>query len=115
MANLLMRWCVITAGICVASHLLPGFTVSSVSMMIIGAAVLGLLNVTLRPLLLLLTLPLNLLTLGLFTLVINGLIIYITGGLIKGWHIGSFWTALGASLIISVISLVANAVLRFDR
>ncbi len=115
MTNLLIRWCVVTTGICIASYLLPGFTVSSVSMMIIGAAVLGLLNVTLKPLLILLTLPLNLLTLGLFTLVINGIIIYITGGLIKGWHIGSFWTALGASLIISGISLVANALLKFDR
>jgi putative membrane protein len=115
MTNLLIRWGVVTTGICVASYLLPGFTVSSVSMMIVGAAVLGLLNVTLKPLLILLTLPLNLLTLGLFTLVINGVIIYITGGLIKGWHIGSFWTALGASLIISCISLVANALLKFDR
>ncbi len=115
MVNILIRWCIITSGICVATYLLPGFAVSSVSMMIIGAAVLGLLNVTLRPLLILLTLPLNVLTLGLFTLVINGVIIYITGGLIKGWHIGSFWTALGASLIISVISLMANALLKFDR
>ena len=115
MVNILIRWCIITSGICVATYLLPGFAVSSVSMMLIGAAVLGLLNVTLRPLLIRLTLPLNVLTLGLFTLVINGVIIYITGGLIKGWHIGSFWTALGASLIISVISLMANALLKFDR
>lgn len=115
MGIVLIRWCVITTGICIASYLLPGFSVSSVGMMIIGAAVLGLLNVTLKPLLILFTLPLNILTLGLFTLVINGVIIYLTGGLIKGWHIESFWTALGASLIISVISLAANALLKYER
>ncbi len=115
MRIVLIRWGIITVGIYFASYILPGFSVSSVTMMIVGAAVLGLLNLTLKPLLILFTLPLNVLTLGLFTLVINGIIIHITGGLIEGWHIESFWTSLGASLIISAITLASNALLGYER
>lgn len=108
MKRLIIKWLFITLGIFIASYFLRGFEVSSVAMIILGAAVLGLLNITIRPLLILLTLPINILTLGLFTFVINGAILYLIGHLLKGWHIQSFVTAMLAALIISLISLLSN-------
>lgn len=114
MKKILLQWFVITLGIFAASYFVSGFEVSSVWMMIFGAVFLGLLNITLKPALLVLTLPLNVLTLGLFTFIINGTIIYIVGSFMKGWHVDSFWTALLASLVISGITMLANFVLDSD-
>lgn len=108
MKRLIVKWLFITLGIFIASYFLRGFEVSTVTMMILGAAVLGLLNVIIRPFLILLTLPINILTLGLFTFVINGALLYTIGHFLKGWHIQSFMTAMLAALIISLISLLSN-------
>jgi putative membrane protein len=75
----------------------------------VAAAVLGVINAVLRPLLMLLTLPLTILTLGLFALVINGLMLYIAGTVVRGFHVTGFWSAVFGALFLSVISWVANA------
>lgn len=80
-----------------------------------AAAVLALVNAYVRPLVVLLTLPLNILTLGLFTFVINALMLKFVAWLIPGFHIATFWTAFGAALVISLVSTVLNWVLKPGR
>src|SRR2546425_4035467 len=74
--------------------------------MIAAAILLALVNTYLRPLVVVLTLPINILTLGLFTLVINGLMLELVSWLIPAFHVEGFWTAVGAALVISIISFL---------
>jgi putative membrane protein len=82
---------------------------------IAAAVLLALVNTYLRPLVVLLTLPINILTLGLFTLVINALMLELVSWLIPAFHIVGFWTAVGGALVISVISFLLNWFLRPDN
>jgi putative membrane protein len=82
--------------------------------MIAAAILLALVNTYLRPLVVVLTLPINILTLGLFTLVINGLMLELVSWLIPAFHVEGFWTAVGAALVISIISLLLNWFLKPD-
>lgn len=104
MKGLLIRWLMLTVAIMAAAYLLPGIKVSGVFSAFFAAAILGVLNALLRPLLLLLTLPLNILTLGLFTFVINALMLMMASGVITGFHIAGFWSAIFGSIIIGAIS-----------
>ncbi len=87
-----------------ASRLLPGATVDGFGTAVVVAIVLGLANALLRPLLLLLALPLNMLTLGLFTFVIIGGLVELTAALVPGFHVASFWWALAFALTLSTIN-----------
>lgn len=104
MPGLLIRWLILTAAIMAASFLLAGIEVSGFLSAFFAAAILGILNALLRPILLLLTLPLNILTLGLFTFVINAVLLMMASGVIGGFHVRGFWSALGGSLVISLVS-----------
>lgn len=84
------------------SYVFPGISVASFWVALITAAVLGLINLIFRPILLLLTLPINILTLGLFTFVVNALLIMLVGALVPGFQIASFWWALLMALVLSV-------------
>src|SRR5476649_1866661 len=83
----------------VTARILPGVTVDGFGTAVVVAVVLGLVNGFLKPLLLLLTLPLNILTLGLFTFVIIGGLVQLTASLVSGFHVASFWWALGFALV----------------
>jgi putative membrane protein len=96
----------------VVDAIFAGVSFDSTSAMIASAIVLALINIYLRPLVLLLTLPANILTLGLFTLVINALLLRLVAWIIPAFHLGDFWTALGAALVISVVSFLVNWFLR---
>jgi putative membrane protein len=87
-----------------ASYILPGVDVDSFVTAILVAVVLGALNLFLKPILVILTLPINILTLGLFTLVINTLIVLLASSIVPGFVVLSFWWALAFSLVVSVIS-----------
>ncbi len=89
-------------------HFFTGITLQSWQTVLAAAVALALVNAYIRPLVIVLTLPINILTLGLFTLVINALMLQLVGWLIPGFHIENFWTALGASLLISLVSLALN-------
>jgi len=115
MALILRKWFVLSLGIFFATYILPGFDIASVWMIIVGAAFLGLFNITIKPLLFVLTLPFNVLTLGLFTFVINGIVLFIVGSIMKDWTIDSLWTAILAALIISIISLLVNFIFAEDK
>jgi putative membrane protein len=104
MRGLLIRWLILTAAILAAAHLLDGIVVSGLPAAIFAALILGILNALFRPILLILTLPLNILTLGLFTFVINALLLMMVSGVLGGFEVQGFWPAFIGALIISVIS-----------
>lgn len=110
MAGLLVSWLVATIAILVAAHFVPGIRVNSVQSALVGAAILGLLNAVVKPILVVLTLPITLLTLGLFLFVINALMFLLAGSLISGFHVYSFWSALLGSLVVSVVSYLAHSI-----
>ncbi len=89
----------------------PGIQVSGPLALIFAGIVLGVLNAFVRPILILLTLPLTILTVGIFIFVINGLMIWLTSGMVKGFYVSGFWTAVGAALVYSVLSLLVNFLL----
>ncbi|MBL9136546.1 MAG: phage holin family protein [Verrucomicrobiales bacterium] len=100
----LLRWAIHSVGVMAASQIVPGIECDTWSGLVIAALVLGLLNAFLRPLLMLVSLPLVLVTFGLFLWVINAGLLYLVGSLVKPFHVASFWSALGGSAVISVIS-----------
>lgn len=104
MKGIAVRWLFQSVAILVAAYLVDGIRVSGFPAAILAAAVLGFLNAFLRPVLLLLTLPLNILTLGLFTFVINALLLMMASGVIGGFEVNGFGAALLGSLLISVVS-----------
>jgi len=107
--GLLLRWLILSCAIMVAAYFFTGIQVKDFGTAIFAALVLGILNAFFRPILLILTLPINILTLGLFTFVINALLLMMTSGLIGGLVVTSFWSALLASLIISVVSWLLSS------
>ncbi|MCC2630305.1 MAG: rane protein of unknown function [Candidatus Paceibacter sp.] len=106
MKNLLVRLLINALVIFLISELLPGFDVLSFYTAFIVAIVLGLINITLRPLLIILTLPITILTLGLFTFVINALMLMLVATIVKGFNIEGFIPAFLASLIISLVNVI---------
>jgi putative membrane protein len=104
----LQRWLVNTLAVLVAANVIGGIEYETVASLLVASLLLGILNALLRPLLLLLSLPLVLFTLGLFTLVINALLLMLVGQLVIAFHVADFWAAFWGGLVISVVSLVLN-------
>lgn len=102
--QLLIHWGVIIFSLWVASALFKGISFSNAQSLIVSALMLGLANAFVRPILVFFTLPLTVLTLGLFLLVINALMIMLVSALVKGFKVSGFWTAFFASIFISVFS-----------
>jgi putative membrane protein len=109
--KIVVRWLLLAAALLLVAHLYPGVVVNSFASAMIAALVLGLLNALLRPLLVLLTLPVTVLTLGLFLFVINALMFYFAAELLSGLSVRSFGAALIGSLIYSVCGMVIDAAL----
>lgn len=103
MTRWFIRWILNVAGIIFTAYVIVGFNVTAVGA-IVGSIILGFINATIRPLILLLTLPINLLTLGLFTLIVNGFMLWVVSLLVKGFAIQNFGTAVFAALLLTVIS-----------
>jgi putative membrane protein len=99
----------------VVTSMFKGIRLDSTQATVATAVVLALVNTYLRPLVVVLTLPINILTLGLFTLVINALMLELVSWLIPAFHIDTFWTALGGALVISIVSFLLNWFLRPDK
>ncbi len=109
MNGLLVRWLLLTISIIITSYLVDGIIVTSFSSAFFAAAVLGILNALFRPLLLVITLPINILTLGLFTFVINALLLKMVSGVVPGFYVYGFWSAIFGSLIISLVSWLLSS------
>ena len=106
--KLIVRWLLLAAALLLVAHVYPGVTVASFSSAMIAALVLGLLNALVRPLLVLLTLPVTLITLGLFLFVINALMFWSASGLLNGFHVAGFGAALVGSVIYSLCGMVID-------
>jgi putative membrane protein len=111
MRGILIRWLILTAAILSAAYLINGIEVRDFLSAFLAAAVLGILNAFFRPLLILLTLPLNILSLGLFTFVINAFLLKLASGVIPGFEVHGFWTALFGALVITLVSGLLNALI----
>ncbi|PIY92915.1 MAG: hypothetical protein CO030_01290 [Candidatus Magasanikbacteria bacterium CG_4_9_14_0_2_um_filter_42_11] len=110
--KLLLRWFLNALTLIAIAFYLPGVTVSGIYAALITALVLGLVNAVIRPVLFVLTLPINLLTLGLFTFVLNGLLFWFVGSVVKGFDVAGFWPAFLGALILSLVSWLLGWTLR---
>jgi putative membrane protein len=108
MKGMLVRWLILTLSILVASYLIDGIVVRSYAAAFLSAAVLGVLNAFFRPILIIVTLPINILTFGLFTFIINAVLLMMASGVISGFHVHGFWSAVFGSFIISLVSWLLN-------
>ncbi len=108
-SSFLRRWFVTTLGVLLAASVIDGMRADTLVSLLAASLLLGVLNAFLRPILMILALPLLLVTLGLFTFVINALLLYLVGNVVKGFHVYSFWAALKGSVLISIVSLVASS------
>jgi len=109
MNGLFIRWLILTAAIIFASYIMDGIHVSGFFSAFFAAAILGILNAVFRPILIILTLPINILSLGLFTFVINAILLKMASGVISGFDVHGFWTAVFGSLIISLVSWLLSS------
>ena len=103
-----MRVLVNILAIILAAAIVPGIRLDGVLSAVAAGVLLGLVNAVVRPVLLILTLPITLLTLGLFLFVLNGLCFWLVAGLVKGFHVGGFWSAMLGALVVSVASWVVT-------
>jgi putative membrane protein len=108
MIGFLLRWSINLLALVTASSLIDGIKIRSIGMGILAAGILGVVNAVIRPIVLLLTFPINLLTLGLFTLVINAFMLKIVSNLVPGFTIESFWAAFWGAFVISIVSWLLN-------
>jgi putative membrane protein len=109
MRGLLLRWLILAVAIMLAAYLFNGIQIAGFGTALFAALALSILNAFFRPVLLVLTLPINILTLGLFTFVINAILLLMTSGLIGGLVVNSFGSALLGSLIISLVSWLLSS------
>ena len=107
----LQRWAITTLSVLVAANVVKGIRYDNVGGLLVASLLLGILNAFLRPVMLLLALPLLILTLGLFTLIINAMLLSLVGSLVRPFHVDSFSAAFWGSLVISIVSLVVNLLL----
>lgn len=110
--GVLYRWAINALALLAVSVLVGGVNVSGPLALLVAAGVLGLINAFVRPVLFLLTLPINIVTLGLFTFVLNGLMLWFTSGLVPGFHVSGFWAAVWASILLSVVSALISMVVK---
>ena len=109
MVGFLLRAAIAALGLWVASEILDGLVFESPAKLIVAALMLGVVNAFVRPLAFILTLPITVLTLGLFLLVLNAGMVALVAWLIPGFQVSGFWTAMGAALIVSLVSWAASS------
>jgi len=109
MNGLTIRWLTLTAAIIVASYMIDGIRVAGVFSAVFAAAALGIFNAFFRPIALILTLPINILSLGLFTFVINAIMLKLASAIIPGFDVYGFWASVWGALLISIISWLLNS------
>jgi putative membrane protein len=110
--KLLLRWFFSAALLMLVAYYLPGVHIFSFYNALIAALVLGLINAIIRPIAVVLTLPVNVLTLGLFSLVINALMFWLAGSIVKGFYVDGFWPAFWGSIIMSLGGWLFSSLLK---
>lgn len=109
MKGFLVRLLITALGLWVADQLLPGIVITGTGSLIVSALLLGVVNAVIRPIILILTLPLTILTLGLFVLIVNGISLGIAAWLVPGFHIAGLWAATLGAIIVGLTSWVSSA------
>ena len=112
--KLIYRWILSALALLAVAYVIPGIYLAGIGKALLAALILGLVNALLRPILILLTLPITVLTLGLFMIVINGLLFYFVSGLIPGFEVTGFWTAVLGALVYSALNMFIDHVLGED-
>ena len=115
MLRLLVLWLINSLALLTVAYVLPGIDVADFTTAMIAAVVLGLVNAFIRPLLILLTLPVTLLTLGLFIFVINGLLFWMVGSWLQGFTVAGFWSGFFGAIVYSIISWALSSVLLGEK
>ncbi len=113
--NILIRFLINALAVMAAAYIVPGITVRNFWVALIAALVIGLVNALIRPLLLLLTLPINIVTLGLFTLVVNALMFWLAASLVKGFDVAGFGAAFWGALVFWLVSWFTNSLIGTKR
>ena len=108
--SILLKWLLMTVAIMITAYVLPGVSVQTFGAALVTALVLGLINAVLRPILLVLTFPLTIITLGLFIFVLNGLLVLLASALVSGFSVVNIWWAILFSMIFSVVSFVLQQI-----
>lgn len=109
MKGFLVRLLITALGLWVADQLLPGIVITGTGSLIVSALLLGVVNAVIRPIILILTLPLTILTLGLFVLIVNGISLGIAAWLVPGFDIAGLWAATLGAIIVGLTSWVSSA------
>ena len=109
--RLLLTWLINALALLALKYIMPSITVDSFVTALIVAVVLGLINTLIRPIFVILTLPVTILTLGLFIFVINGLLFWAVGSFVPGFHVDGFWSGVFGAIIYSIISWALSALL----
>jgi putative membrane protein len=112
MLNLLVQWVLYAVALLIVSRIVPGFTVVGLWPALIAALVIGLLNATVGFFLKIITFPLSVITLGLFLLVINGLMIMLASGIVRGFHVRGFMPAFWGAVVLALLGMVIRAVMK---
>ena len=110
--RLLVVWLINTVALIAVAYLMPSISVSSFGAALVAALVLGLINAVVRPVLVLLTLPVTILTLGLFIFVLNGLLFWAVGTWLEGFNVGGFWAGVLGAILFSIVSWLLSALVQ---
>lgn len=109
--RLLLRWLVSALTLMLVAYYIPGITVASFYTALVAAIILGLVNALIRPLVVILTLPVNIVTLGLFTFVVNALMFWLASSVVKGFGVTGFMAAFWGALVMWLVSWIVNGLL----
>ena len=115
MLRFIVQFLVTAAGLWLASRLVPGVGFTDTTTLLLAAVVLGIVNAIVRPILVVLTLPITVVTLGLFLLVVNAATIGLTAVLLNGFEVNGLWPGIGAAIVTGVVSWIAGAFIGDDR
>ena len=113
--QLLLRWLVLALGVMLATKLVPGISCDDGLTLLVVVVLLSFFNAILKPVLVLFTLPFIIVTMGLGVVVINALLFLLVGRLVEGFHVASFWSAVGGSLVVSVTNWLVSAFVRSSK
>ena len=113
--RILLVWLVNTLALIAVAYLMPSISVASFGSALVAALILGLVNAVIRPVLFVLTLPVTVLTLGLFIFILNGLLFWFVGSFIEGFEVRGFWSGVFGAILFSIVSWALSALVLKDK
>ena len=108
--NIFLRLLILIISVFIASYIIPGVMINSTSTLIVVSIVLGLVNAFVKPILVILTFPLTVITLGIFLLILNGLLVLLVGSIVPGFHVSGIFTAILFSIVVSLVSSLLSKI-----